>query len=257
MATYRYGDYSVTVHENGDIEVQAGDTLSAYSVAIHHGKPQMVHEFGRFQADGTLATIEDPDKIWEGEVIVHIPTWEKYICIEQLHDFRIGYDVPLIGQNSPFTCWYATLAMLAQWKINATQTTPLRPRHPSTYPPAQKAWEEHKGLILRDTDLLARELGFEVHALLSPSIDRLVKWMHKGPVGWVAFLGSETAVWQHGAVIRGLERLAGQQEVTVSVNDPLPIGKGKVIYNMPVRQFLKKYHFLGPRGPANLVFVMP
>jgi len=71
---YAHGGYSVTVADDGAIAVKPGDSLSKYSMAIHHDFNH-VREFGRKQAgSATIGPIANINLIYAGETIYHLPT---------------------------------------------------------------------------------------------------------------------------------------------------------------------------------------
>jgi len=77
---YRSGKhdrYKVTVGQDGRIFVQSNDWLSKYSAAIY-GDFVHIYDFGRM-VDGTLHLLRNVNLIRAGEVLYHIPTWQKYM----------------------------------------------------------------------------------------------------------------------------------------------------------------------------------
>jgi len=75
MKTYRRGKYRVEIARDGAIQVRRGDWLSKYSAAIHNNFYE-VYEYGRINCLGRMEYILDVDKIYAGETIYHIPTWQ-------------------------------------------------------------------------------------------------------------------------------------------------------------------------------------
>jgi hypothetical protein len=67
------GRYHVTIHDDGSINVRHGDWLSKYSAAIYNDFWHIA-EFGRLGKDG-LQPIADVNKIFAGETLYHIPTY--------------------------------------------------------------------------------------------------------------------------------------------------------------------------------------
>lgn len=79
-ATYQFPSrppirFQVTVADNGAIRVRQGHLLSRYSMAIH-GVPYVIYEYGRLNAN-RLELITDVNRIFAGETIYHIPTWNR------------------------------------------------------------------------------------------------------------------------------------------------------------------------------------
>ena len=76
--TYTHGAYSVTLSPKGAITVKSGDSISAYSSAIHTIDPQNTKkywgEFGRLKG-AIVIPLADPHSIAAGETIYHIPTY--------------------------------------------------------------------------------------------------------------------------------------------------------------------------------------
>ncbi len=78
--TYKRGKgdrYKVTVGEDGRIFVQSKDWLSKYSAAIY-GDFHHVYDFGRME-NGKIHLLRDVNLIRAGEVLYHIPTWQKFM----------------------------------------------------------------------------------------------------------------------------------------------------------------------------------
>jgi hypothetical protein len=74
--TYSNSQYAVSIQPNGAIQVKHGDWLSKYSAAIYNDFTR-IHEFGRMDKAGKLRPIHNPDIIYTGETIYHIPTYRK------------------------------------------------------------------------------------------------------------------------------------------------------------------------------------
>lgn len=72
---HAYGNFRVTVGEDGTIVVQPGDWLSKYSAAMYQGDTTRVREFGRLEG-GVMKPITSVDSIRAGETIYHVPTYE-------------------------------------------------------------------------------------------------------------------------------------------------------------------------------------
>jgi hypothetical protein len=72
---YRNGAYRVSIGEDGKIVVKAGDWLSKYSAAMYGGDVTHVNEFGRL-VNGKMEPIADVNRIYAGETIYHIPTYD-------------------------------------------------------------------------------------------------------------------------------------------------------------------------------------
>lgn len=78
--TYRSGlrnRYFVTVSNDGRIFVNPGDTLSRYSAAIYKDYFRF-GEFGRIVKD-KIIPIPNPNLILAGEILCHIPTYNKFM----------------------------------------------------------------------------------------------------------------------------------------------------------------------------------
>ncbi len=74
---YKKGIYSVFVSEkDGSIKVKRNDWISKYSAAIYNDFTRLT-EFGRINGDSSPVLLENPDQIFEGEVIYHLPTYSS------------------------------------------------------------------------------------------------------------------------------------------------------------------------------------
>src|SRR5262249_22085772 len=73
--TYSSFPYKVTVEHDGAIRVKHGDWLSKYSAAMY-GNFKGINEFARKGRDGKLRRIPNPNLIYAGETIYHIPTYK-------------------------------------------------------------------------------------------------------------------------------------------------------------------------------------
>ena len=73
MHFYTNGQYSVWIELDGTIHVEEGDWLSKYSAAIHDDFYH-IYEYGRPDASGLVSRIENPDVVFAGETIYHLPT---------------------------------------------------------------------------------------------------------------------------------------------------------------------------------------
>lgn len=69
----RNGKYHVQVAEDGAIRVKPGDWLSKYSAAIHNNF-WAIREFARRDASGRFVAIRNPNRIYAGETIYHLPS---------------------------------------------------------------------------------------------------------------------------------------------------------------------------------------
>lgn len=69
----RNGKYHVEVAPDGAIRVKPGDWLSKYSAAIHNNV-WAIREFARRDASGKFVAIRNPNRIYAGEVIYHLPS---------------------------------------------------------------------------------------------------------------------------------------------------------------------------------------
>ncbi len=69
--------YKVTVGADGRIIVQRDDWISKYSAAIYKDYIH-IEDFGRYE-NGQMGRLSDPNLIRTGEVIYHIPTFEKFM----------------------------------------------------------------------------------------------------------------------------------------------------------------------------------
>ena len=69
-----HGKYSVSIANDGAIYVKKNDWISKYSAALHRGDTSKIYEYGRIHGK-TLIPIKDPNKIFTGEKIYHIPTY--------------------------------------------------------------------------------------------------------------------------------------------------------------------------------------
>ena len=82
--TYTNNGFSVTIEDDGAIQVKAGDMLSGYSMAIH-GDYTHIHEYRhrRHQPNGAISTddlrvIDNLDLILTGETLYHFPTRQEW-----------------------------------------------------------------------------------------------------------------------------------------------------------------------------------
>ena len=71
--TYQHRGYRVIIGEDGAILVRGGDSLSKYSMAIHHDF-QHLAEYGRRNGNGNLQPVADINRIYAGETLYHLPT---------------------------------------------------------------------------------------------------------------------------------------------------------------------------------------
>lgn len=75
--TYSHGGYSVTIADDGAIQVKPGDMLSKYSMAIHRDFNHC-HEYGRKAlGSSTITPVADINRISAGETLYHLPTADK------------------------------------------------------------------------------------------------------------------------------------------------------------------------------------
>lgn len=76
MKTYKNGIYAVKIGDKGLIIVKPNDWISKYSAAIYNDFTRS-NQFGRI-TDTFPAELEDPNKIFAGEKIYHLPDyWSK------------------------------------------------------------------------------------------------------------------------------------------------------------------------------------
>lgn len=75
--TYSHGGNSVTIADDGAIQVKPGDWLSKYSMAIHHDLTH-VNEYGRLNGGANVIPVADANLIRAGETLYHIPTRQKW-----------------------------------------------------------------------------------------------------------------------------------------------------------------------------------
>src|SRR5215468_9943354 len=73
--TYQSFPYKVTIEHDGAIRVKHGDWLSKYSAAMYNNF-NGIHEFARKGRDGKLRRIPNPNLIYAGETIYHVPTYK-------------------------------------------------------------------------------------------------------------------------------------------------------------------------------------
>jgi len=71
--TYKRGKYMVTINPDGSIKVKHGDWLTKYSAAVY-GDFFHVDAFQRKSRSGTFVRVHNPNLIFAGEVVYHIPT---------------------------------------------------------------------------------------------------------------------------------------------------------------------------------------
>ncbi len=79
MKDYRRGKYQVHIEDNGAIKVRPGDWLSKYSAAIHNNFFS-IHEFGRMGRSGQIEPVKNPNLIYAGETLYHIPTHNAFVA---------------------------------------------------------------------------------------------------------------------------------------------------------------------------------
>lgn len=70
--THTGGGYTVTINDDGSINVKRGDTISKYSMAIH-GDFNHLHEYRRKEG-GALKPLANINLIVEGETLYHAPS---------------------------------------------------------------------------------------------------------------------------------------------------------------------------------------
>lgn len=74
--TYSNFRYKVTMDYDGAIRVRPGDWLSKYSAAMNDDFSK-INEFGRMDSQGRLRPLLNPNLIFAGETIYHIPTYRR------------------------------------------------------------------------------------------------------------------------------------------------------------------------------------
>ena len=75
--TYTNWRYTVTMNADGAIRVKRGDWLSKYSAAMYNNY-WMIHEFARMEHSGRLVPIRNPNLIYAGEIVYHLPTYYEF-----------------------------------------------------------------------------------------------------------------------------------------------------------------------------------
>jgi hypothetical protein len=123
------GRFQVEIAADGALRVKNGDWLSKYSAAIHDDYSH-VHEFARKSQTGQLVPIANPNLIYPGETLYHLPTataqgqmkatFSELNCIA-LHDARLEgevYERPYltvldIDQNTSLHSAFAQINMAA------------------------------------------------------------------------------------------------------------------------------------------------
>ncbi|HEY6943618.1 MAG TPA: hypothetical protein VI431_00655 [Candidatus Acidoferrum sp.] len=71
------GRHQVEVAPDGAIRVKPGDWLSKYSAAIHNNY-WTIHEFARKDRSGRFLPIANPNLIYAGETVYHLPTYHAH-----------------------------------------------------------------------------------------------------------------------------------------------------------------------------------
>jgi hypothetical protein len=75
---YKNGPYHVDIGNDGTIHVRPGDWLSKYSAAIYNNFTT-IHVFARRDKFGAVVPIQNVNLIYAGEVLYHLPTYNKFM----------------------------------------------------------------------------------------------------------------------------------------------------------------------------------